>query len=363
MIRFDVTALAAILVSGATGCLLYTDSINVAPTVTITAPDAILRGQPAMFQAVARDANQAADTLAYAWGTGDGACPDEAKAAGKIVATTGPAFAVTPTQANATFCVWVFVTDSDGARAFATSPLASRNLPPTPMIQLVSPVAGTTYELYSQFRVSAAGSRGLDSLSYRWGVTRPDGTILVPSTCADPTDAQSEICFAAGVPGTFRVDLWAKDSIEESQQPATTVLTVEPDRPPCIRATTPDFVLPQIIQNPLEDLAFQVLHVDDDGDPIPAPDGQAASGSHFVWSWREGTSGTFQRAAGFRGATFSFRGKTFRTGDLVQLRAEYQDRVRPERDLESCRSHDVGRCESKPASGCYQWVTWTVQYL
>ena len=50
---------------------------------------------------------------------------------------------------------------------------------------------------------------------------------------------------------------------------------------------------------------------------------------------------------------------SFRTGDLVEVRLDYQDRV----DRVDTHCPMEGPCETPAGSGCWQRVTWTVDIL
>ena len=50
----------------------------------------------------------------------------------------------------------------------------------------------------------------------------------------------------------------------------------------------------------------------------------------------------------------------FVTGDVIQVRVKYQDRI--SRNFSTC-DQNADRCELKAGSGCAQWVTWTGSFL
>jgi hypothetical protein len=119
----------------------------------------------------------------------------------------------------------------------------------------------------------------------------------------------------------------------------------------------------KLVRAPDESVMLSVI-VDDDGDPYPPR--ADASGGRFVWSLDTG--------AGFRRYTtpvqlseFNVRPNSYRPGETVHLRVQYLDRVdlgaTGGRDYSTCDPASLGNCELTPRSGCYQWVTWTVQYL
>src|SRR5262245_8829176 len=56
------------------GCVLFTDPINVGPTVSIIGPDTYERNESPAFTADAKDDEPR--TLLYAWGVVTGTCPE-----------------------------------------------------------------------------------------------------------------------------------------------------------------------------------------------------------------------------------------------------------------------------------------------
>jgi hypothetical protein len=104
-----------------------------------------------------------------------------------------------------------------------------------------------------------------------------------------------------------------------------------------------------------------VYRVIDDGDPLPPPSDRPSRAS-FTWSFRVGRTGDFQRLLGVAGPSLELPPAWFRPGDTVQVRAAYADREDRRAALEACHKSDALLCEAEPKSGCYQWVTWTVEY-
>jgi hypothetical protein len=359
---------ATLFVVGPTGCLLYTDPINVKPQVVIHAPEQIFRGQPATFTAMATDPDQDPATLRLEWFEGqDGApCPTDAdEAVRDQTARRGVSRdLILERKTLGRFCVWVVVTDRYGARGFAAHPAEVRNRAPTATITLINPtLAGATTSdplaiaLYSDVHLSGATSEDADGdrLDFRWTLIGPKGQPVTPSKCL--IDAvEASVCFRADAPGAYRVDLLVTDGIDESK-PARQEILAEPDAPPCIRETDPPVGLRQIVRFADAETTFEVRRVEDDGDPFPAPPGRTTD-SAFVWQYREGND-DFERTTATSLSTFGFPPNRFRPGAELEVRLQYFDRVR-NRDLRTC-ALDQPVCELRP--GCYQWVTWTVRFL
>ncbi len=141
-----------LLASGAGGCLLFTDTVNTAPRIRIEGPEQLLRGETGQFQVLVSD--DTAGARSFAWGSGS-TCPESLAAAEASVAGRDPGAAVTShgetfagvQRAAASFCVWVVVGDADGARGFATRPVAmferSLVLLGPPVVQSRQPVTFT----------------------------------------------------------------------------------------------------------------------------------------------------------------------------------------------------------------------------
>ena len=318
--------LVTILAGGSTNCLLDTGPINMPPTVQIDEPSQSLhRGGTATFTATIHDPDQSNDTLTVAWHVGS-------------------------------VCVVVKVSDRYGDTAVASRVFTVEDQPPTAVIEQTSPAAtAATLPLSSTFTFSALGSTDPDpgdgnTLTFAWTVTQPDGTTLSVNTC--PSPQTPAICsFTSAMPGSYHVQLTATDASGMSSSASVDVVIAQ-DQPPCIVGFTPTAL--QTIGFADQDTTFAVTSVDDDVDPYPG----STLGS-FTWWYRMGTSGGFIRLSNpYSSNQLDFGPDAFSTGDEVQVRVEYQDRIN--RSFSTCDQNAV-RCELVP--GCAQWVTWTVQFL
>ena len=122
-------ALIGLLASGAGGCLLFTDTVNAPPVVEIEGPEQLHRGQEGMFSARVTDSTRG--ELGFVWLYGP-ACPEDLRAAEDPrtprdqTAPAAPqpadpaAFVLKHVEPVASRCLWVIVTDAEGARSFAS---------------------------------------------------------------------------------------------------------------------------------------------------------------------------------------------------------------------------------------------------
>jgi hypothetical protein len=115
-------ALLALAAGPAPGCLLFTNSINEQPSVMIIGPKTRHRGEKGTYTASAHDDGERG--LTYAWGSSD-TCPASLGEARKRDPAAGFAAEYelpTPTD-KANVCVFVVVTDDEGAANFAAYPV------------------------------------------------------------------------------------------------------------------------------------------------------------------------------------------------------------------------------------------------
>lgn len=236
--------------------------------------------------------------------------------------------------------------------------MIAQDQPPTAFIERTSPLSTTTpLPLFSTLTFSAAQSTDPDmvngdTLSFVWKVTQPDGTDLSVTTC--PSPQTPALCsFTVANPGTYHVQVTAKDSSHVASAPVSADVAVATDQPPCIVGFSPTTL--NTIGFADQSLTFQVSNVSDDGDPYT---GSGPTTGTFIWSYRTSTNGAFLRMPRYNSNRMDFVPGVFVIGDVIQIRVEYQDRV--SRNLSSC-DPNADRCELLP--GCAQWVTWTVSFL
>ena len=372
-----------LLLGAATGCILHTGDINSYPEVVkVSGPVEIFKSKPALFQAEVRDPNQPPQTLAAEWRIRPGTqtCPltleDAVKGGTPLVrgTETDPLKVSVTRDGLESFCVWVVVTDREGAQAFAGVPRDVTDMAPSAVIDVVRsrPVntAAGLYELYSAFQLTGTRSNDPEGvgLTFRWEVTDPAGKLTIDPACPAPT--MGDACFPADAPGPYVVEMQVFYKGSTSVEPAARAMRtfmVDQDRPPCIRVetATPPLGLPRIPRSWDEDVNFEVT-VDDDGDPYPEVDGRLSM-HEFVWFIRAPKATEFVRLGAGSSPRINIhvlKAKTYGIGDTVQVRVLYKDRV--PRVFTRCEMMNppTDACELRPEvkPPCYQWVTWTVQY-
>jgi hypothetical protein len=358
--------------SSSTQCLLFTDEINVKPEVSIKGPRMVFRAQPgeegAEFEAVTHDPNRKDTSIRIEWFVRDGdKCPgtlDEALTAGVTRQDEGTPFHLRTSRLGP-FCVWVIATDPHGARDFAAQKVEVINRPPKAVLVVMDPPAMAASGapgmaravLYNEIHLKAQPTdEDGDPLELRWTFTPPPGPAAMLA-CAVPPTAKEERCVRVALPGDYRYELRVHDGYIESE-PATLTITAMPDAPPCIKLTQPQFdQVPRISPQANEVVTFTVLQVQDDGDPFPSAPNQPSLSS-FVWQVRRGTTGKFARYTTPFSTFNILPDGTYGPGDVVQVRAEYYDRVK-DRDFSRCND-EAASCALVP--GCFQWVGWTVVF-
>jgi hypothetical protein len=361
------------VVASSTQCLLFTDPANEAPRVEmmLTPGSEIVMNETATFSADATDPNEAAADLRLEWFERDsGTCPmglADARAALESPKHQGREHSK-PVTKMAPFCVWVIVTDKQGARGFAGQRFDVTNRSPTAKLTLITSSVGTTsgqtmVPLYSEVRVSGAGSwdrEDKEQLTYQWNVRQPADR-PAPRSCDDPGagPATKVRCFVLEHTGEYEFGLQVRDTLMAESEPATLKLMVQPDTAPCIERTEPPFGLSSFVADPNLPLVFRLLEIRDDGDSFPTAAGGPPSGE-LVWSFRVvGSNEGAQRFTSTTMTTLVFPRNSFRTGDVVEVWLDYRDRD-PEHDP-ATRCKDMLTCEMP--TGCFQRVSWKVSLL
>jgi hypothetical protein len=381
--------LLCLLASETAGCLLFTDPINTAPTISITTqddPNNLLRSKTASFTADAFDPDQSADSLKFDWYQGK-TCD---KALNTPPAPSSPGlvpFRFRPTELG-TGCVAVVVTDNRGATAKATliyevvdqAPIAVLEIQPS--AGQPAAINGQPYPLalYSQITLSGANSKDPDDpdiklLSLIWHVYSSNSTEILMPGCPDNSKSPYVCTFATTNPGNYRVDLVVSDSTGK-QDTAEQAIQVAQDELPNIVIDSAEPLPPTSPNESLllaanRDNTFTITRVEDDGDPYPTTDPQnpyPAPPAGFVWSFRLYQTGElFKRWIGDGGPTFTIPANFYSPQETVQVRAEYDDRVTACQPMTSdCRAA-ITACDPN-ATICYssdrrvQWVTWTVAF-
>jgi hypothetical protein len=351
--------------------------------LVVRAPAMVVSGKDVSYSADYADEPAAVAGSTFFWGEapmGEAADPCKAarekatslKDAARDVPSTAPAVGNAtwkqPARRQA-FCVVVQAKDEfkfddlEAVRVIDAS--AITNGGPPASIRVVAPAGEMPFGIFSNVHLGAGAEGDLgpqDKITFAWKLTAPGGGSSVPAPCESVQPANAEVCFQVAATGDYQVELTVTEGAQTAS--ATPFKLQVQDRPPCIRATEPNY-LEAARSFPLydRDQVFRVNEIDDDGDPLPPPD--RVSEQAFVWSVRRKGDDPrlFRRLVNATFRNFVIPAREFQPGDEVEVRVEYRDRL----DLKTPRpSHcmeDDPLCEAKAGSGCTQRVTWTVVYL
>jgi hypothetical protein len=345
-------------------------------SVALKGPATIHRGEPMAFTAELIGDADSPRSPSLSWHKTPGLCPGEPALAGDTLeACRGSRRCEVIHTGSGGFCVTVMVRDLFGMEELAQIGFSAEsiaNRPPRAILQITEVTPGPKtppFELMTRVRASASQSMDPDGdvLAYTFRLLLPDGRPVSPPLCPDGQSPKAEVCFTLEATGDYRLELTVDDGTKRDL--AMLSFAVE-DRPPCIRQTLPDYTTaPKLFAFHDKETVFRVDFVDDDGDPYP-PRQTPMAQSAFVWLVRLGTErefqGAFDRVVGNL-PMLTLRAFAFRPGDRVQVRVEYRDRVNVidpnARDFSVC-DPDVLMCALRAtAPTCYQWITWTVEYL
>jgi len=373
--RSGFLALVFLFLSSAS-CLLYTGDINHPPEVELTGDTEtnFHSAQRPKYLASARDQDQSPESLTYEWHRQLGACPAAPDAmVGVPVGPSKPEFE-NDLDFGSEFCVWVVVRDKYGAWAWDSVATKVKHQPTVAIIDVVKPAvaAGTAmamvdrFPLLSQVHLSGASSDDPESdepLEFQWTLTR-GGQMVIHDNCSPPSD--SELCFNGEQDGTYVATLKVKDA-RGVETTAMKSVVIAPDAPPCIGRTDPMYGLARIVRDATEKNDFALKVVTDDVDPFPAPENRESKLSFDITWWRDGEdqnlpSGRRATGEGDQMPVATFGPGYFKNGDQIFVRIKAIDRVN--RDFEPCKRDKVDNCELDPKEhpGCYQWVTWRIDF-
>lgn len=389
---------------GLSGCLLFTDPINKAPTVSINGPSGqVVRGKTVEFTANVSDDKDSPATLVIAWSaftSVNPGCDWITKAAWappqpiEIGASSAP-YHFTANKMGVV-CVCVQATDRDGASSQACQPVEPVNLTPVAIITDVSGArSGDSQPLCSSIHLSAEVSNSLagDQLQFTWTMqyagSDPAGKAAQLAACDDVVSslADQHRCFYAAGPGTYTVTLTVSDTPAEggttfttTSKPATFDIPVSVDTPPCLQRTDPDVYAQRVLLSRSTDLGstyqsrtFKVLSAADDCEPYPVPASSGKQSTQFVWSIYDKTQ-LAPKWAPQTNTTDSFTVSqamfpTARPGDTIQVRVEARDATVQKlyrSGISACASDLTDICcgsgQCTGTNDCIRWTTWTVQF-
>jgi len=351
-------------------CLLYTEDLNHSPTVDLMGDaETTWKAKPGpKYHAQASDQDQSADSLSYEWHRQLGACPASLTAAGVgTVPAPSKADFENDFDFDSQFCVWVLVRDKHGATAWDSVTTKVKHLPTTAMLEVVKPTPSKDdhFPFMTVVQLSGAKSRDPESnepLQFDWMVTR-NGEKVMRQDCPDP--ANSEFCFTGDQDGTYSASLTVRDGRGGADTKKKDVF-IDPDAPPCIERTEPMYGIAKIVRDATEENTFELKAVSDDVDPFPSVGSQGSKLSFEITWWHMGEdpslpSGRRATGQGDQMPVAVFAPGYFKNGDQVFVRIKAFDRVDRSTALKNC-SKDNCELDPKGHPGCYQWVTWTVDF-
>jgi hypothetical protein len=383
------------------GCLLFSDPINKAPTVTVTTnDDPIYRNQTATFFATVADDQDPSTALKLRWcefdADGQGSCnsvPTAWPAACLDLRPSSATYTFKP-QTVATTCVCAQVVDSKGATGQGcAAPVTPINPAPIAIITDDSgALSNRPRSMCSSIRLSAESSESPsgDPLQFEWTLEYSGGdpvgkSVQLAACDGVTTNTQAHRCFFAIAQGTYTVLLTASARPDPTSTPTSStsepfVIPVGADAPPCIRRTLPDAHSQLVVLSRSSDLGtrtFKVLSVDDDCEPYPAVAGSKGV-TQFAWSVLDTTSLSSSGTPTWvpqtdTGVSFDIGAAQFpsaRPGDTIKVRLEVRDTevqklyanhgtVCADDSIDYCCAPND--CTGGP-DDCLRWATWTVQF-
>jgi hypothetical protein len=364
----------ASLLPGLGGCLLFTDAINEAPTVTIEAPTLEpFRGASLVIAARVHDDADAPERLAVKWVEVAGACPKD-EAAEPPLGTAHDGLQVTLVIKTADpVCLYARAVDSQGAPSpWRHKQFVAINRRPKAVIDVSpAPTTNNMIPLYSRVVLSPAQSSDDDGdpLDYKWELQTLAGPAVALNECGERMPAASR-CFVPRDPaGRYRVRLVAFERgpggmMGQASETQEQLLAIEEDRPACLELSSPPLRQELVLIRSRETRTFEVLSVNDDGEPYPGPGENGAPS--FWWTLSPLEAGRPARTLK-GGASFEVGESLFGTprfGDQFTVRVEVRDRhfeSALDRTISAPCPDSESTCVDK--DGCMRWTTWKVQFF
>jgi hypothetical protein len=376
----------ALLSSTIGGCLLYTDEINEAPSLTIQAPTfEPFRGADTTVTAQVSDDRDGLEALQVSWVKSEGPCPadpDAAPPAPDLAAMPGRGLLqfILKIQSFGPVCLFARATDTQGASGpWRHKQFQGKNRAPRAAFEITPrPRADGSIPLYSRVVVSPAKSVDDDGdpLTHHWQITTPDGPLDQASSRCAPDAPAGARCFVPHTPGQVTIQLVVQEALPPglavaSSAPEMTALMVDDDRPPCLEQSDPEIYQKLVLIETGRKAIFSVSSVRDDGEPYPGPGEKGQT--IFVWSVSK-PGGKLEDPLEYltvNRPSIEVSDVLFgnpRPGDQFRLRvevrdAEVQTKLGLGRASPIClESQDVCKDRSRDGAECVRWTTWTVQF-
>jgi len=385
---------------GTAGCLLFTDPINEAPVVTVKPlSETVYRGRPARFSVQVGDDRDDPSTIRVRWytrfGLADEGCNWITTASWAGVSleqsplqSSDAPYEIRPTTPDA-ICVCVLATDRDGASANSCKRVEVENPDPIAEITYGSGLlTSAPFPPCSQVHVTARTSTypsdpSTDQIRFNWSGVDPAGKPLALEACEDSSASLPELdrCFSAPASGNYTVTLTIDDkvlvgktNVTTRSTPASLVVSVANDTPPCLKRTDPPIdarvaLLPVCHPGvPCESRTFKALLVADDCEPYPVPSGSGKSPTEFIWwvydSTKSDPAWVRQVNSSESYILSQIQFGNARPGDTIKLRLEVRDsNYRPSSSTCSLNKDVCYEADAGAGTGdCVRWTTWTVQF-
>jgi hypothetical protein len=368
------------------GCLLYTDEINEAPSLTIeTSTLEPFRGTETTVTAQASDDRDRPEALEITWVKSEGPCPADPGAAPP---PSGPSS--TPARGLLQFvlkiesfgpvCLFARATDSEGASGpWRHRQFQGKNRAPRAAFEVSPrPRADGSIPLYSRVLLSPAKSVDDDGdpLSFQWQIATPDGPLDEGKSRCAPDAPPGARCFVPRTPGRVTIQLVVQEALPPglsatSSAPETQALVVDEDRPPCLEQSDPEIYQKLVLVDAGRKATFSVSSVRDDGEPYPGPGEKGRT--IFVWSVSKpgGALSDPLEYLTVNRPSIEISDVLFgnpRPGDQFRLRVEVRDeevqaKLGMGRAAALCPdTEEVCKDRSRDGAECVRWTTWTVQF-
>jgi hypothetical protein len=208
----------------ASGC--FTDPVNMPPNARIdelTVPSPAYIGQPVTYSATVSDPD--GDRLQpLGWGVQPGVpCPAELDVPAKWPASwlpsdvsgDGHSFTVTADNTGANYCLWLKVTDVNGAATLDARQGIPDDRAPTAVLTLASPADQARFPMGTMFELSGAQSSDPDPgdagmLTYSWKLKSAPSSAAALGPCTPPS--METACLVATTEGDYDVELRVDDN-------------------------------------------------------------------------------------------------------------------------------------------------------
>ena len=371
-------AVVALSLMGSNGACLYSNQINMPPTVTIEDPGPVFHGSSATFKATVGDSD--GSSISLAWASGSGPCTDDGFSALLRVPASDGAGEFTIAELGVTpVCVWAFATDNHGAEARAHRDVVPGDRAPTVSdIRIVrpDPLDSGKYPLFGEIKFAAEGMDDPDGdqVTASWQVIGPGpATSSAISACVDDLVADGSPCFVPIQPGEYQFKLTLTSSPQAGVGGAASMTTtktktfvVAEDRLPCLDQTVPEISTPVTVvvtnrTTPISPFVLAVKSVSDDGDPYPANPVAVGPQGETKFSWYEGADTGPLEFKNVASSSYEIDPLQHRAGDKIRVRVEIRDRNASTINamLAGC-GDQTAFC---PQTGtCFQRATWTVLF-